>query len=116
MPWAKIDDKLHGHPKAAKAGLEALGLHLLAMSHCAAYETEGNIDTSFPQEKAGDRARELVASLVEAGLWEVNGTGWKIHDWLKYNPSNAQAKRLAKQRQAAGKRGGNAKAKAAASC
>ena len=32
MPWAKIDDKLHGHPKAAEAGLEALGLHLLAMS------------------------------------------------------------------------------------
>ena len=111
MPWAKVDDKLHGHPKAAKAGLEALGLHLLAMSHCAAYETEGHVGRSFPEEKAGVSWSGLTDSLVKSGLWEVNGNGWLIHDWLKYNPSRAQAKRLAKQKQAAGKRGGEVKAK-----
>jgi hypothetical protein len=114
MPWAKVDDKLHGHPKAARAGLEALGLHLLAMSHCAAYETEGHVAGDFVVEKGGgsEKGVRLAGSLVGAGLWEVNGGGWKIHDWLKYNPSRAQAKRVAKQKQAAGKRGGEAKAKA----
>jgi hypothetical protein len=109
MSWAKVDDKLHAHPKAARAGLEALGLHLLAMSHVAAYETNGHVEATFPNQKAGERAGTLVDRLVSSGLWEVNGydgDGWIIHDWLKYNPSRVQAKRLAKQRQAAGKRGG----------
>ena len=36
--------------------------------------------------------------------------GWRIHDWLKYNLSRTQAARLAKQKQAAGRKGGRAKA------
>ena len=111
MPWAKVDDKLHGHPKAAKAGLEALGLHLLAMSHCAAYETEGHVAPEFTTRTAGKRADALTDRLVESGLWELNGTGWVIHDWLEYNPTRKETAELAKARAVAGKRGGIAKAK-----
>jgi hypothetical protein len=111
MPWAKVDDKLHAHPKAARAGLEALGLHLLAMSHVAAYETDGHVLARFPFEKAGEQGDGLAATLVESGLWELNGDGWMIHDWLKYNPSKREAKQLAKARAVAGKAGGKAKAK-----
>lgn len=115
MPWAKVDDKLHGHPKAAKAGLEAMGLHVLAMSYVAAYETDGHVPANFPVEKAGERAVELVQRLVfapegQVGLWERNGDGWIIHDWLKYNPSKREAKQLAKTRARAGKAGGKSKA------
>jgi hypothetical protein len=116
MPWAKVDDKLHGHPKAAGVGLEALGLHLLAMSYCAAYETDGHVPANFPTEKAGKRAAALVAKLTEApvdasGLWETNGNGWVIHDWLEYNPSKAEAAALVEAKRRAGKAGGEAKAK-----
>lgn len=115
MPWAKVDDKLHGHPKAAKAGLEALGLHLLAMSHCAAYGTEGHVDPEFPKGKAAGKSKGLVRRLVDSGLWEENGTGWVIHDWLDYNPTNEQSRALSEARAQAGKRGGKAQANAQAS-
>lgn len=116
MPWAKVDDKLHAHPKAARVGLEALGLHLLAMSYVAAYETDGHVPANFPVEKAGEQAGELVQKLTAApegtaGLWESNGDGWIIHDWLQYNPSKREAKQLAKVRARAGKAGGKAAAK-----
>ena len=87
MPWVKLDDSLHGHPKAAKAGLEALGLHMLAMSHCGAYGQDGHVAPWFVGQKAGGKAEKLAARLVESGLWEVNGDGWFIHDWAEYNPS-----------------------------
>lgn len=109
--WAKVDDRLHAHPKAAEAGLEAMGLHLLAMSFCAAYETDGHVKERFPTEKAGERAGVLVERLVQVGLWELNGNGWRIHDWLKYNLSKREAKQLAKARALAGKAGGKAAAK-----
>ena len=76
----------------------------------AAYELDGKVPQAFVQQKAEGCADSLAGALVAAGLWEVNGRGWLIHDWLKYNPSRAQAKRLAKAKQAAGKRGGEARA------
>jgi hypothetical protein len=80
------------------------------MSYCAAYETEGAIIATFPQEKAGASGRKLAARLVDVELWETTNDGWRIHDWLKYNPTREQAKALANARRAAGKRGGESKA------
>lgn len=110
--WAKVDDRLHAHPKADAAGLEAMGLHLLAMSYCAAYETDGHVKANFPAEKAGKKGAALARKLVEARVWETNGNGWVIHDWLTYNLSKREAEELAEKRRLAGKRGGKAKAKA----
>lgn len=90
MPWVRLDDSLHGHPKAAKAGLEAMGLHALALTHCSAYLTDGHVDPEFVDSKAGRRAPKIVERLIEAGLWELNGSGWLIHDYLSYNPSREQ--------------------------
>ena len=38
----------------------------------------------------GPRLRKHVDALVGAGLWEAVDGGWKIHDYLDYNPSHAQ--------------------------
>lgn len=103
MPWVKLDDSLHGHPKAAKAGLEALGLHMLAMSHCGAYSQNGHVAPEFVREKAGARAAKLTARLVDCGLWETNGNGWVIHDWSEFNPSPEQIEAERAKRSAAGK-------------
>ena len=107
MPWAKVDDKLHSHPKAMQAGLEALGLHVLAMSYVAGYETDGLVPAWFVDQKAD---AGIADRLVHAGLWELSPGGYMIHDWLKYNPSKAQAKRLAAAKRKAGKAGGEARA------
>lgn len=107
-----MDDRLHSHPKASHAGLEALGLHLLAMSHTAAYRGEGHVPSAFPKEKAGSKGSRLARRLVEAGLWEVNGDGWMIHDWLQYNPSNAEADAVADAKRRAGRASGRSRAHA----
>ncbi len=36
-----------------------------------------------------ERPKRVVNALVTAGLWETNGHGWKIHDYLEHNPSRA---------------------------
>lgn len=92
MPWFKVDDTLHGHPKARRAGLSAMGMWVLAGSYCAAYATEGFISeqwvVSFP------KGRSLAVELVVVGLWlpaEKDGeNGWEFHDWLQYQPSKAE--------------------------
>lgn len=82
MPWAKIDDRLHNHPKALSAGLPALGLHLLALSFCACYLTDGFVPNTWIKAR-----RKLAEKLVLAGLWERAEDGYQIHHYLEYNPS-----------------------------
>ncbi len=94
MSWAKLDDQFHAHRKAMKAWRghpRALGLHMLAMSYCAGHLTDGLVDDEFVEEKVpAKRERELTtAALVDADLWAREDGGWRIHDWLEFNPSRA---------------------------
>jgi hypothetical protein len=94
MSWAKLDDQLHAHRKAKiawKAHPRALGMHLLALSYCAGHLTDGLVDEEFVEEKVpAKREREQVTdALVKAGLWTREDDGWRINDWLDYNPSRA---------------------------
>ena len=83
MSWFPVDDAFHSHPKARKAGLEALGLWTVAGSHCMAYLTDGFVAEWFVKEKP--RGVTLAKRLVESGLWkpgEKDGDqGWWFHDW-----------------------------------
>ena len=95
MTWVKLDDQLHAHPKVMRAWNArpaALGLHLLALSHCGAYMTDGFIEEAFVAMKLprkGDRDK-TVATLIEVGLWERADGGYRIHDFLDYNRSKEQ--------------------------
>lgn len=107
MTWVKIDDRFHSHRKVRQAGLEATGLHVRALSYSAAEDLEGHVETAWVTEAAGKRAAKLVAALVDAGLWEPNGNGWVIHDYLDFNPTNEErAKKAADAKRAADKRWG----------
>lgn len=85
MPWAKVDDKLHGHPKAIEAGLEALGLWTLALSWVSSYLTDGFVPEGQIVRIGG--SIEMADKLIAAGLWERRDGGYQIHDYLEYNPS-----------------------------
>ena len=84
MAWFKVDDKLHDHPKAWRAGVPAMGLWSLAGSWSA-----DNLSDGFVPEYVAarwDRSyRRLAARLVDAGFWdpaEREGvSGWQFHDW-----------------------------------
>jgi hypothetical protein len=101
MAWVRIDDQLHAHPKirhAWRSEPASLGLHLLALSYVGAYLTDGNVPAEFVSDQLPGAAKRnrAVKALEEAGLWERNGTGWTIHDYLDFNESRAKV--LAKRR------------------
>lgn len=70
MPWFKVDDAAHSHPKMVRAGNAALGLWMRCGSYAAKYGTQGIV--------AGSIARDFgtppqAAKLVQAGLWHEPG-------------------------------------------
>lgn len=85
MAWFKVDDQLHSHPKARRAGLESMGLWLLAGSHCMSYLTDGFVEEWFVLSWPNGEA--MAQRLVQHGLWvEVEG-GWQFHDWSEFQPT-----------------------------
>jgi len=88
MAWFKVDDNLHSHEKARKAGLAAMGLWAVSGSHSGAYLAEGLVPRWYV---AGwPSGIKLAAKLVAAGLWIEDGDGWRFHQWDERNPSKQQ--------------------------
>lgn len=113
MSWARVDDGLHGHPKVLRVWREspaALGLHLLALSYVGAYLTDGAVHRAFVEEKGGVA---LAAQLVACGLWDADGDGWTIHDYLDFNRSRADVERERKASQQRAKRSRTSRTKKA---
>ena len=84
MPWFKVDDKFHSHPKVIKAGNEAVGL----WSRCGSYASDHLTNGFIPEEVALLYGRrELAEVLVRTKLWSRVRGGWQMHDYFDYNPS-----------------------------
>jgi hypothetical protein len=66
MPWFKIDDKAHSHPKWLKAGNAAIGLFVRAGSYSAQHLTEGIVPAVIAQLYG---TAPQAAKLVKVGLW-----------------------------------------------
>jgi len=100
MAWFRVDDQLHGHPKARQAGLAAMGLWSLAGSYSASYGLAGDVPAHYV---AGwPNGRKLAQALVACGLWETTENGWRFHDWDDYQPSAdeiEEARAAARRRQ-----------------
>jgi hypothetical protein len=84
MPWFKVDDGLHAHRKVARAGIDAMGLWVVAGSWCADQLTDGFIP-DYMARKLDEDFEVHAASLVAAKLWIVgekdDETGWWFHQW-----------------------------------
>lgn len=88
MPWFKVDDGFHGHPKVVELSLEAVGVWTLAGSWCAAYLTDGEIGLKSLQRLGG--GPEQAGELVYAGLWTEPVPGlFQFKDWDDYQPLKA---------------------------
>lgn len=119
MPWFKVDDTAHTHPKVIKAGNAALGLWLRAGAYAAQHLTEGAVPGVVVQlYGTAPQARKLVA----AGLWHEHGHAcprcaqpaagdYVVHDFLVYNPTRAKVQ---SDREAAAKRQQRAREQATA--
>lgn len=85
MPHFRVDDALHGHPKAQRAGDDAIGMWVRAGSFCMAYLTDGFVPDWWvkQQPKGLAKAKRLIA----AGLWhggaEREGEkGYQFHEFI----------------------------------
>lgn|SRR5215472_1303655 len=98
MPWFRLDDSFHSHPKVIAAGNEAVGLYVRCGTYAAEHLTDGFVGRSIVLLYGSEA---LAARLVEARLWNRARGGWNIHDYLDYNPSREAVE---KERKAAAER------------
>ena len=84
MPWFRLDDSFHSHPKVIAAGNEAVGLYV----RCGTYAAQHSTDGFIPEQVALLYGTpKLVDTLVRAKLWRRVRGGWRMPDYLDYNPS-----------------------------
>lgn len=97
MPWFKVDDGFHGHPKVVELSMSAVGVWTLCGSWSAKYLTDGAVNLKTIVRLGGSESDAL--ELVESGLWIVTDSGYEFKDWDQYQPLKAaiEAEREAAQ-------------------
>lgn len=98
MGWARIDDDFPNHPKVWRAGLDGVCLFVEGLCHAAKFLTDGKLKRDDVERmRLVRRPLEVANKLVSLGLWERQGDGFQIHDYLHYNPAaeNVRMKREA---------------------
>lgn len=93
MPWAKLDDGFYDDPKVRRAGLAASGLFCRAIAYSSRHLTDGYVDKEWVEEqctrvKPSERDR-IITALTDVGLFEQQNGGYRIANYLKFNPSRA---------------------------
>lgn len=100
----RVEVGFPGCEKAIKAGGEALWMWLAMKTYCKVNETDGLVPACMIGRLQGPeptRQKRLVARLVTAGLVDVAGPDFMLHDYLDWEESSTDA---AKRRAAARKR------------
>jgi hypothetical protein len=98
MPWFRLDDSFHSHPKVIAAGNEAAGLYVRCGTYAAQHLTDGLIpediavlygacDTGSRRDPGTGKPETLAETLVRTKLWRRARGGWRMRDYLDYNPS-----------------------------
>lgn len=91
MSWVKIDDQFVDHPKLVRVGSVAGWLYVCGLCYCARYLTDGFIPKEQVSRMVTDHdVTPLVTALLTQQLWVTVDGGYKVHDYLKYNPSQKQ--------------------------
>jgi hypothetical protein len=94
VTWVRIDDRYPTHRKMLRAGPLAIALDVAGMCYCAGHATDGFIPTEALAAAAPflnkRQAMAAAGQLVNVGRWVPVDGGWRIHDFLAYNPSAAE--------------------------
>ena len=99
MTWSKLDDGFWSNPKVERVGNDGAGAYARCLSYCGHQETDGFIPPGVARYIATARTfQKLEAHGLVEGL---NGTGYRIPDYLEFNPSH---ERLEEKREADRKR------------
>lgn len=89
MTWARLDDDLTFHEKIVEAGNAATGVWCRALAWSSQHLTDGYIPAKIARLVAGE-SRGALKALTRSRLWVDCPGGYRIHNYLKYNPSRAE--------------------------
>jgi hypothetical protein len=108
MPWTRLDDGFHSHPKVLGLSDVAYRLHVQSLNWAVARSTDGKVPeialvVALPAHRPRQREQAAV-ELESAGLWIRNGVGWYIHDFEDYQDTKADLE-ARRQKWASQKRG-----------
>jgi len=110
MAIARFDDGLPSNPKLIAAGPVAAWLWLCGVMYCRRGLTDGFIPTAVvPTLVVGLRnSYRFAARLVEVGLWHEALGGYRVNDYLHWNPAKqtVQEYREGERRRAGANRSG----------
>lgn len=95
MTWFRVDDKFAFHPKAVRAGNEAVGAWVRLGAWSSDQMTDGEIPTDIAMVIANGK-QDVLDQLVTARLLVPVEAGYQMHDFLDWNPSAKQLKRQRK--------------------
>lgn len=100
MTWTKLDDSFYDCPKIVAGGNVVAGAFARSLSYCGKHNTDGHVPRVVALGLAEGRKR-TIQKLLELRLWEENGSGYVIPDYLEFNPSS---EKVEAERQAARER------------
>ncbi len=94
MSWAKLDDQFFAHPKIINLSKDAKLLQLAAITYCAGQLTDGLVTPGAVRMICAqvDVEAASIQELLAAGVWDVDGKNYRVHDYLDYNPSGEQVR------------------------
>jgi hypothetical protein len=93
MPWVRLDDRFPSHRKVALLSDRAFRLYVSALCWCSENLTEGVIaERELPFVARLRGVKKAATELEAAGLWDRAEDGWRVHDYLEYNPDRARVK------------------------
>jgi hypothetical protein len=94
MAWARLDDTLPVHPKVRALTDAAFRLYICAICWSNLHLTDGYVPSSQLRYLSDvRRPAQCAEQLVQAELWENAEGGWRIHDYLEYQPSAEKVRR-----------------------
>lgn len=97
MSWVRLDDSFHTHPKVLAAGNAGAGLFVRCLTYCSSHLTDGFVPSAAAKLLG---STSDIKRCVAAGLLERVEGGWRIPDYLDFNPSADQVRqRIAKERE-----------------
>jgi hypothetical protein len=102
VTWVKLDDSFATNPKVFMLSDVAFRAYVMGLCYASYHLTDGFVPAGYVKLKG---ARELEA----AGLWEQDGAGWRIHDYLAYNNSKADVMASVEAKRMAGAKGAAAR-------
>jgi hypothetical protein len=105
MPWSRLTDDFHDHPKVVIAGNAAAGLWARCLTWSARHLHDGFVPTAVVDSFVSPLdPPDLLERVERVGLMTRSEGGWLIPDFLDFNPSSAEVEAQRQKRSADAKR------------